>query len=383
VLEIAKVFLKLGTLAFGGPAAHVAMFDHEVVERRGWLSRERFLDLLGATQLIPGPNSTEMAIHVGLLRGGPRGMVAAGLGFVLPATVLSTALAVAYVHLEGLPHFGAVMQGIKPVVVAIIVWALWRLARTAIKGTFSAALAIAAAAASTAAFSPVSVLVAAGLTGVIGARGLRGVELRAVAAPLSAPWAAASRAPWSAPATGVLAVAGGVTGAVTLVGLAAAFLQVGALLYGSGYVLLAFLQDSLVQQRGWLSEPELLDAIAIGQLTPGPVLSTAAFVGYLVAGLPGAAVATAAIFLPSFLYVSLLGPLIPRLRSSPAASAFLDAVNAAVVALIGVVAVRLGATALTSAVSWSLAVLALLALWRGAPPAWLIFGGAVLGWLLL
>ncbi len=371
MIEIATVFLKLGALAFGGPAAHIAMFDEEVVERRGWLDRQRFLDLLGATQLIPGPNSTEMAIHVGLLRGGWPGMLAAGLGFVLPAVVLSTFFAIGYVRLGSLPGFDAVLAGIKPVVVAIIVWALWRLGRQALKSPLIVTVAALAALASAVGYPPVTVLLVSGAAGMGAARSQRGAggfgSGLLLALPGSASWATAA----------LVTVAG-----VTLGGLALAFLQVGALLYGSGYVLVAFLQESLVQQRGWLSQQELLDAIAVGQLTPGPVLSTAAFIGYLVAGVPGAVVASAAIFLPSFLYVPLLHPLIPRLRRSPWASAFLDAVNAATVALIAVVAVQLARATLLSPAAWVLAGLSLLAVSRGVNSAWIVLVGAA-GWLLL
>ena len=375
VAEVTWLFLKLGSTAFGGPAAHVAMFEEEVVERRGWLDRQRFLDLLGATQLIPGPNSTEMAIHVGLVRAGWRGLIAAGVAFVLPAVVLSTVAAWAYVRFGELPRFDPILAGIKPVVLAILVGALWRLGRSAVRGPGHAALAIGAAAAALAGLGPVAVLVGGGIVGAVLLDRLTRNSGGAVAA-LVVPARFGAVAAASAAVVEI--------GRVTLGALALAFLQVGAFLYGSGYVLVAFLQESLVQNRGWLTEQQLLDAIAIGQFTPGPVLSTAAFVGYVVAGVGGAAVASTAIFLPSFLYVAMLSRLIPRLRDNRWSAAFLDAVNACAVALIAVVSLRLGIAALTGLVPLMIFALAAVARTAGSVnPMLLVLAGGLVGWFVL
>lgn len=383
---------KLGVIAFGGPAAHIAMLEDEAVTRRKWLSRDHFLDLVGATNLIPGPNSTEMMIHIGYQRAGWPGLLAAGISFVLPAVVLSTLLAWVYVKYGMLPAVQPLLMGIKPAVLAVILGALWRLGRTASKPQAAmqtrivlGIIGIAVAAAVYLGAPVVWSLVAGGVLGMAALRGTGG--LRAAAALLALPdsrfnlpWAEIS--PSSALKWTALVAASTVSG-LTLGALGLFFLKVGSVLYGSGYVLVAFLEDELVHTNGWLTQQQLLDAIAIGQFTPGPVLSTAAFIGYVLAGVPGAAVSAAAIFAPSFVFVAILNPIVPRLRRSAWMAAFLDAVNVSAVGLMAAVLVRLTADVVTG---WPAAVIALLAAaavlrWR-VSSAWVVIGGALLGWPL-
>jgi len=285
--QVALLFLKLGTIAFGGPAAHIAMMEDEVVRRRRWLSTEEFLDLLGATNLIPGPNSTEMAIHVGHRQAGWKGLLVAGCCFIMPAALIVTAFAWAYTRYRSVPEVTGVLYGVKPVIIAVVLQALWALGRTAL------------------------------------------------------------------------------------------------VLYGSGYVLLAFLRADLVERWHWLSEAQLLDAIAVGQVTPGPVFTTATFIGYLLGGPVGAFAATVGIFLPAFFFVGVSGPLIPRIRRSPTASAFLDGVNAASLALMAVVTYRLGRAAVVGPATVALALVSTALLLRfRINSAWLVLGGAGAGLLL-
>ncbi|HEX6737981.1 MAG TPA: chromate efflux transporter, partial [Vicinamibacteria bacterium] len=330
--ELARVFLRLGAISFGGPAAHVAMMEEELVRRRGWISREGFLDLLGASNLIPGPNSTELAIHLGRERAGWAGLLVAGTAFILPAFLMVLGLAWAYTRFGARPEAGSVLYGVKPVIIAIVLQALWALGRTAVKGWGAAAGALAALALAALGVHELLVLLGLGLGFVLVAAARRGPP---AAAGALAPWPLLAAAPATAAA-----------GAVGLLPLFLLFLKVGAVLFGSGYVLLAFLRADLVERRGWLTEGQLLDAVAMGQLTPGPLSTTATFVGYLLRGLPGAAVATVGIFLPAFLLVAASGPLVPRLRASPLAGAFLDGVNLASLALMALVTLRLGQAAL-------------------------------------
>ena len=390
--EVIRLCGKLGVIAFGGPAAHIAMLEDEAVTRRKWLSRDHFLDLVGATNLIPGPNSTEMMIHIGYQRAGWPGLLAAGISFVLPAVVLSTLLAWVYMKYGMLPAVQPLLMGIKPAVLAVILGALWRLGRTASKPQAAmqtrivlGIIGIAVAAAVYLGAPVVWSLVAGGVLGMAALRGTRG--LRAAAALLALPdsrfylpWAEIS--PSSALKWTALVAASTVSG-LTLGALGLFFLKVGSVLYGSGYVLVAFLEDELVHTNGWLTQQQLLDAIAIGQFTPGPVLSTAAFIGYVLAGVPGAAVSAAAIFAPSFVFVAILNPIVPRLRRSAWMAAFLDAVNVSAVGLMAAVLVRLTADVVTG---WPAAVIALLAAaavlrWR-VSSAWVVIGGALLGWPL-
>lgn len=369
--EVARVFLILGTTAFGGPAAHVAMMEEEVVRRRGWVSREQFLDLLGATNLIPGPNSTELAIHIGHEVAGWRGWLVAGACFILPATLIVGAIAWAYVAFGTLPQAAGILYGVKPVIIAVVLQALWGLGRTAIKSRALLALAIAAAVANAAGVNELVVLFAAG--GGVAA-------LRWLAAPRErgdAPLASIAALPTLALAPGVAPAAAAPVGLWPIFGF---FVKVGSVLFGSGYVLLAFLRADLVERWGWLTEAQLLDAIAVGQVTPGPVFTTATFIGYLLAGPAGAAVATAGIFLPAFFFVAVSGPLIPRMRRSPVAGAFLDGVNVASLALMAVVTWQLGVGAIVSPFTAALAVAGAVALIRfKVNSAWLVLAGALAG----
>jgi chromate transporter len=375
VREVAALFLRLGVIGFGGPAAHVALMEDEVVRRRRWLSREHFLDLLGATNLIPGPNSTEMAIHVGFVRAGWRGLVAGGTCFIVPAMVITLALAVAYRRYGQLPEAAWLLYGVKPVIIAVVVQALWGLAAKVLGVPLCAVAAVAVAGLSVSGVNEVLLLfLAAGVAAVARWRSwLGGATLLGLAASLAAP---------AAQAGAVAALAAGVGPPVSLVKLALIFLKVGAILFGSGYVLLAFLRPDLVERTAWLTDEQLLDAVAVGQLTPGPVLTAATFIGYLLAGVPGALLATAAIFLPSFVFVALSSPVIPRLRRSPWASGFLDGANAASVGLMAVVTWQLGRAAVVDWLTAALAVLAALLLLRFRVNAvWLVLGGAVTGGL--
>jgi chromate transporter len=369
LIDLAKLFLKLGIPTFGGPAAHIAMMEDEVVVRRQWLPRQQFLDLLGAANFIPGPSSSEMAIYIGQSQAGWPGLLLGGACFILPAATLVGFIAWGYVRWGSLPQVAGILYGIKPVVIAVVLQALWRLGRLAIKGPFLAVLTIAAVAANLSGLSPVWVLAAVGYIPAairtlrerrFGAISIAGLPLRSAIA--AAPLVGAAAAPAS-------------LGTLFWV-----FLKVGALVFGSGYVLLAFLRADLVQHLHWLSENQLLDAVAIGQVTPGPVFTTATFIGYLLAGPVGAVAATIAIFLPAFLLVSVSGPLIPRLRVSPVTGLFLDSVNAASLALMTVVTWQLGRAAIVD-VPTSLRALASAALLLGfrVNSAWLVLGGAVVG----
>src|SRR5256712_9547825 len=304
--EVMALFFKLGVIGFGGPAAHIALMREEVVKRRKWVSDERFLDLLGMTNLIPGPNSTEMAIHLGYTRAGGPGLVAGGVCFVVPAMVIVWALAWAYVRYGAQPQVGWLLYGVKPVIIAVVVQAIWALLRTAVKGTLLAAVGLAVLALSLMGAIEIARRAAGGLVVPV-ARGVRGAWAAAVAAPAATVLGGAA----SAAAQGVTAAA-----SVSLMMLFVTFLKIGSVLYGSGYVLLAFLRNDFVHRLGWLTDRQLLDAIAIGQVTPGPVLTTATFVGYLVGDGAGAVLATVGIFLPSFVFVAASRPLLPKIPPS-------------------------------------------------------------------
>jgi chromate transporter len=368
--DVALFFLRLGFTAFGGPAAHVAMMEEEVVRRRGWLKREEFLDLLGATNLIPGPNSTELAIFIGYKRAGWRGLVLGGVCFILPASVITLAFAWAYVQFGSLPEVSALLYGVKPIIIAIVVQALWGLGRAAVKSRMLTALAVLAVVASLAGLNALVLLVGAGLLAIAasvtskkGKDGLRGIFGSVIS--LLGPGSVA---------------AAGVAAPVSLAGLFLVFLKVGAVLYGSGYVLLAFLRADLVEQWHWLTESQLLDAVAVGQLTPGPVFTTATFIGYVLHGGSGAIIATLGIFLPSFVFVALSSRLVPRLRGSRTAGAFLDGVNVASLALMVTVTWYLGRSAIVDLVTVSLAALAALLLLRyRVNSLWLVLAGALIG----
>ena len=375
--EVARLFLKLGVIGFGGPAAHIALMEDEVVRRRQWLTREEFLDLLGATNLIPGPNSTEMAIHIGFVRAGWPGLVAGGACFILPAMLVTLGLAIAYSRYGRLPEAGWILYGVKPVIIAVVVQAVWSLARKAVATPLAAAVALAVLVLALRGANEVVLLFAAAL----GLPLLRSV-VKAGGARALAPGGglfglAVSSTAGLAPLAGTPASASAILPQLALI-----FLKVGSILFGSGYVLLAFLRPDLVERTRWLTDAQLLDAVAVGQFTPGPVLTTATFIGYLVARVPGAIVATVGIFLPSFVFVALSSPFIPRLRRSPWAGAFLDGANAASVALMATVTWELGRAAL---VDWLTIVLALAAaavlLATRLNSAWLVAGGAAIGGL--
>jgi chromate transporter len=369
VREVAELFLRLGFTAFGGPAAHVALMHDEVVRRRRWVGEQEFLDTVSATNFVPGPNSTELAIHLGARRAGWRGLVTAGACFILPAAGMVGVLAWVYVRYGDTPSLEGVLYGIKPVVIAVVAAALWALAPRAAGSVPRAALGAATAAAYLAGVNELVLLMVAGLLGLAAhlARARRGPGL----------------ASWSPL---VLAAAGaGTRGAeegVRLVPLFLVFLKIGSVMYGSGYVLLAFLDGELVDRLGWLTEQQLLDAASIGQLTPGPLFTTATFVGYVVAGVPGAVVATVGIFVPSFLFAGLLGRIVGWMRASAATGAVLDAVNAAALGLMAGVMLRLGGDALVDPLTVVLGAGAALALWRTEVGAtWLIVAGAAAGLL--
>ena len=368
--ELAILFLKLGTIAFGGPAAHIALFETEVVSKRRWIDRQQFLDLLGAANLIPGPTSTETAIAVGYARAGWPGLCVAGACFILPAALITGVFAWAYVRFGSLPQAEAILSGVKPAVLAVIAIAISRLGKTAFKDSGLAVLGALALAAFFFGINAAVILFGGGLLGML-ARRL--TKLRATSALALAPLFP------SAP----VVFAASTTTAPSLVGIVLYFLKLGAVLYGGGYVLLAFLEQGLVHQHAWLTQQQLLDAVAIGQFTPGPVFSTATFIGYLLGGPRGAAVATVGIFLPSFFYVGLLAPFLFRLRQSPWIAAFMDSVNVCALALMAAVTFRLGADALRGWTAWLIAVLSLgiLLRWK-LSPAWVVLGGGLAGLLL-
>lgn len=369
LLEVILLFLRLGITAFGGPAAHIALMREAVVMRRKWLTEQQFLDLLGATNLIPGPNSTEMAIHLGYLRAGMPGLVAGGASFILPAMLIVMAMAWAYVRYGSTPEVSWIFYGIKPVVIAIVAYALWNLARPAIKNRTLAGLSVVVLALYLLGINELALLFAAGLLWML-FRNLtnRGPGIQGLALVL--PGAAAALSP-----TALLAQASFQLSTLFLL-----FLKIGSVLYGSGYVLLAFLRADFVERLGWLTEAQLLEAIAVGQVTPGPVFTTATFIGYLLGGVPGGVLATVGIFLPGFVFVALTNPIIPRLRQSPWASALLDGVNAASVALMAGVTLQL---ARASLVDWLTGLLALVSAWLlfryKINATWLIALGGLVG----
>jgi chromate transporter len=359
------VFARVGLISFGGPAAHVALMRDEFVRRRGWLDDTTFIDLLGAANLIPGPTSTELAMHIGHRRAGRPGLIVAGLAFLLPAVAIVAVLAWIYVEHGRRPEIGALLVGIAPVVVAIVAHAGWSIGRNAIRTPFAAVLLVASVVAVLAGMPEIAVLLAAGVL----ALAVREPRARASAAVVLAS---------SASATATAAA-----GLATVPAILITFLKVGAVLFGSGYVLVALLRSELVDGLGWLTESQLLDAIAVGQATPGPLFSTATFIGYIVGGPLGSAAATVGIFLPAFLAVAASIPVLDRLRRSVRARAFLDGVNVAAVALIAVVAGQLAMTAVHDAISLAAAGSALALLALGVGSGRLVLAGALLGLIRL
>src|SRR5215217_4848988 len=358
--ELALLFLKLGTIAFGGPAAHIALMRTEVVQRRRWMDEQEFLDLMGATNLIPGPNSTELAIHVGRMRAGWRGLVVAGACFILPAMLIMLAFAWVYVRYGSTPQVQDLLYGVTPVVVAIIINALLGLLRTAVKGPFLAVVGIAGLALYFLGVSEIPLLFGGALVVLL----VQNIRQR-----------------WSGNATafvplGLLALPWAAVGPL---GIFLSFLKIGSVLFGSGYVLLAFLRSEFVEP-GLLSNQQLVDAVAVGQVTPGPVFTTATFIGYVLDEVPGARLATVGIFLPAFIFVAITSPFIPRLRNSPVLSGLLDGLNVVSLALMAGVTWQLGRYAIFDPVSVLVALVTLVLLFATeVNPAWLVIGGGVIG----
>jgi chromate transporter len=364
--EVAALFLKLGFTAFGGPAAHIAIMHDEVVVRRKWLTDEEFLDLLGATNLIPGPNSTEMAIHIGYVRAGWQGLLLGGFCFIAPATLIVLALAWLYVQYGTTPQAGWLLYGIKPVVIAIITQALWTLGSKALKNKTLVLVGAIALALYFLGVNEIALLFAGGLVFMLISNAQRFRDLHPmVLLPLSSVALAQTPITFSLPI------------------LFLTFLKIGSVLYGSGYVLLAFLRADFVLRLGWLTDQQLLDAVAIGQITPGPLFTAATFIGYLLGGTSGALLATLGIFLPSFIFVAISNPLIPKIRNSAWASSLLDGVNASALGLMAAVTLQLAASSLTDVFAVVIAAVSLILLLRyKVNSTWLIAGGAIAGFIL-
>lgn len=369
--ELALVFLKLGTIAFGGPAAHIAMMQDEFVRKRKWITEADFLDRLGAANLIPGPSSTEVAIFIGHAKRSWAGLLVAGCCFIIPAAVMVALIAAMYVRFGSLPQVAGSLYAIKGAVIGVIVQALWSLARTATKTKLLAFIGVVAIVLSAMGVAPLIVLAIAAAAS--------GVEL----------WfkRRGGVAPAAIPLSGRLALLFGATAAlaapVSMLRLFLSFLKIGSVVFGSGYVLLAFLRAEFVNHLHWLAEKQLIDAVAVGQFTPGPVFTTATFIGYLVGGIPGAVVATVGIFVPGFVFVALSGRMIPKLRRSPLAAAILDGVVVGSLALMAVVAWQLGRAAIVDWITFTIAVVSAGLLLRfRINSAWLIGGAAMIGWLV-
>ncbi len=363
--EVARVFLWLGLTAFGGPAAHIGIMREEFVRQRGWVDDQHFLDLLGATNLIPGPNSTEMAIHLGFVRAGWRGLIVAGVCFILPAVLIVIVLAALYVQYGTTPAANWLLYGIKPVVLAIVAHALYGLARTAVKGWLTGIVGATVLVLALFGLSELVLLFVGGLVVMV----LANLRRLRVAPALALPvFALPSLLLQSAVVP------------FSLAQLFWSFLKIGSVLYGSGYVLLAFLRADFVERLGWLTDQQLLDAVAIGQVTPGPLFTTATFIGYILGGVPGAVIATVGIFLPAFVFVAISNPLLPRIRQSLWAGALLDGVNVASLGLMAAVTVVLAQAALIDPVTIMVALVALALLIRyKLNSMWLVFAGALIG----
>ncbi len=361
--EIATAFLRLGFIAFGGAVAHIAIMEEEFVRRRKWLSREEFIDRVGAVNLLPGPSSTEMVIYLGYMRGGVPGLLMAGAAFILPSAFLMLAFAWAYLRFGAIPQIAGVLWGVKPVIVVLIASAVWSLWKTALK-------------------SRELMVIAAIVLGLAAVK----VPTLALLIGTGVAWIVANRFGQNPARGSVATLALGVAGtsataaAITLGGVFVYFLKIGALLFGSGYVLLAVLREDLVTRFHWISESQLMDAVALSQATPGPFFTVATFLGYLFGGWRGAGLATLGMFLPAFAYVTLSANVLPRLRKSPTASAFLDGVNAAAVALMAFVGIQFAREAVVTPLAIVIALVSGLLLFRyKINSAWLILGGAICG----
>jgi chromate transporter len=370
--ELAFVFLKLGATTFGGPAAHIAMMEDEFVRKRHWITEAEFLDRLAAASLIPGPSSTEVAIFIGQSKRGWAGLLVGGCCFIIPAAVLVTLIAAVYARYGSLPQVAGILYGIEPAVIAIILQALWSLSRTAIKTTVLAVIGAAAVVLNAVGVAPLIVLAIAGIAScaAVWFKKRGGVALLAI--------------PQFKQFGFLLGTASAVaTAPVSLVRLFLSFLKIGAVVFGSGYVLLAFLRTEFIDHLHWLTEKQLIDAVAVGQFTPGPVFTTATFIGYLVAGIPGALLATIGIFLPGFVLVASSGPLIPKVRRSTPASAILDGVVAGSLALMAVVAWQLGRASVIDWITFAILVTSVTLLLRYRINSALLIGGAALiGWFV-
>jgi chromate transporter len=365
--DIIGIFLKLGLIAFGGPVAHIAMMDDEVVKRRGWMTREKLLDLLGVTSLIPGPSSTQLAIYIGYERAGFWGVVWAGTSFILPAMLLVWGLAVVYVRYQALPQVNWLLYGIKPVIIAIVVQALYKLGQKAVKDTGTAIAAVSVIIAFALGANELLLLVMAGL-------GIMLLKNRAKSG------GGGIRMPMLMFPTVLAVTKPTAIASVSWIKVFFIFLKIGSVLYGGGYVLLAFLQRDLVERSQWLTSQQLLDAVAIGQVTPGPLFTTATFVGYLLAGNEGAIAGTLGIFLPSFILVLVMAPWVAKLRSSAWASSFLDGVNAASMGLMAVVTYTLGRAAIVDGLTIAIALLSSATIFRfKLNSIWLILIGGMIG----
>ncbi len=378
--ELSLLFLRLGSTSFGGPAVHIAMMEDEVVTRRGWLTREQFLDMIAATNFIPGPNSTEMAIHVGYMRAGFKGLLTAGISFIAPAVLIVSILAWGYQRFGALPISAGFLYGIKPVVIAVVAQALWRLGKSALKNKFLIGLAILAALANFLGLGELTTLFVAAIVS----------GLQAIPDKFGRPFAlfCLPTLPSFSFKPALYSISSALAAVPILVSIQLwqlffVFLKIGSVLFGSGYVLLAFLRSDLVERLAWLSEAQLLDAVAIGQVTPGPLFTTATFIGYILSGPSGAMVATLGIFLPAFFFVALSAPLLPYLRRSPVASNVLDGLNVASLALMAVVALHLAQYVIFDWKTLLLALLSVALLIRtGINSAWLILAGGILGCLI-
>ncbi len=373
LIEIAKLFLKLGIIAFGGPAAHIAMFEDEVVTKRNWMNHQHFLDLVGATNLIPGPNSTEMALHIGYHKGKIPGLIVAGLSFMFPAILLTGLFAYLYVLYGNLPQVEPFLYGIKPAVIIIVLNAVYKLGKRAVKGWRLIVVALFIGVLN---FILLNEILSILLGGIFGAFFLliseKKNKLNSIA-PL------AFILLFLKPITQVIEKS-----EVSLTKLFLTFLKIGTVWFGSGYILVAYFNGELVQGLHWLTRKELLDAIAVGQFTPGPFLSSATFIGYQIDGISGAIIATVGIVIPSIIFVLILNPLVPRLRKSTYLSKFLDAVNVSALAVMFVVAIKLGAEVL---IDWKAILIAVLSVAvfftvKKINSAYIVLGGAVLGYFL-
>jgi chromate transporter len=378
--ELALFFLRLGTTAFGGPAAHIAIMEDELVRRRKWLSREKFLDLLGASNLIPGPSSSELAIHIGYLRAGWIGLIMGGVCFILPAALIVAVIAWAYVRFGHLPAVSGLLYGVKPVVVAVVLQALWSLGRTAVKSSLLAVAGAICVVLSFLGVNALAILAGAGIAiACVRVFALRRKESRTAlgAFPLIRNSVRLKLLPFVGAGTAAAVATGLIPG---LWSLFLVFLKIGSVIFGSGYVLLSFLRTDLVAHRMWVTDAQLVDAVAIGQVTPGPVFTTATFLGYLLRGPAGAVAATVGIFLPAFILVAISGPLIPLIRRSAIAGAFLDGVNVASLALMAAVSYQLGRSAIVDWLTIGLAVASAILLLRyRINSAWLVLGGGLAG----